>query len=68
MLHYHFKLNKIMEKPETKTYRGFILRKCWCGYPEMRWMIYFGDKWKATAKTLWLAQMKCDALLANFAL
>ena len=57
-----------MEKPETKTYRGFILRKCWCGYPEMRWMIYFGDKWKATAKTLWLAQVKCDALLANFSL
>ena len=54
-----------MEKPETKMYRGFTLHKCWCGYPEMRWMIYWGMKWKATAKTFETAKRKCDGLLAN---
>jgi hypothetical protein len=57
-----------MEKPETKSYRGFTLHKCWCGYPEMRWMIFYGDKWRATTKTLIGAKKKCDNFIKNFAL
>ena len=57
-----------MERPETKSYRGFTLRKCWCGYPEMRWMIYRSDKWRGTAKTLQQAKLKCDSYIRNFAL
>ena len=57
-----------MERPETKSYRGFTLRKCWCGYPEMRWMIFRADKWRGTAKTLQQAKLKCDTFIRNFAL
>ena len=57
-----------MERPETKSYRGFTLRKCWCGYPEMRWMIYRSDKWRGTSKTLQQAKEKCDSFIRNFAL
>ena len=57
-----------MERPQTEFYRIFTLRKCWCGYPEMRWMIFYGDKWKATAKTLKGAKAKCDAMILNFAI
>lgn len=57
-----------MERPETKSYRGFTLRKCWCGYPEMRWMIFRSHKWIGTARTLGGAKRKCDAFLLNFAL
>lgn len=57
-----------MEKPQAKFYKGFLLQKCWCGYPEMRWMIYSGYKWLATAKTLEQAKRKCDYFILNFAL
>lgn len=57
-----------MEKPQAKFYKGFLLQKCWCGYPEMRWMIYSGYKWLATAKTLEQAKRKCDYFVLNFAL
>ena len=54
--------------PRTVYYRGYTLQKCWCGYPEMRWQIFYGWSYRATEKTLNLAKQKCDALIRNFAL
>lgn len=54
-----------MEKPETKMYRGFTLQKCWCGYPEMRWLIYYGMRCYGSRKSLFLAQRKCDEIMLN---
>jgi len=39
-------------EPETVYYKGYRLNLCWCGYPEMRWMIYHFGRWEHTAKTL----------------
>lgn len=41
-----------MEEPQTKHYKGFKLCLCWCGYPEIRWMLYWGETWIGTEKTL----------------
>jgi hypothetical protein len=41
-----------MKGPQTKHYKGFKLCLCWCGYPEMRWMLYWGETWIGTEKTL----------------
>jgi hypothetical protein len=27
-------------EPKTKTYKGYTLHYCWCGYPTMMWVIY----------------------------
>lgn len=54
-----------MGKPETKMYRGFTLQKCWCGYPEMRWLIYYGMRCYGSRKSLFLAQRKCDEIMLN---
>ena len=39
-------------EPKTKTYKGYTLRYCWCGYPTMMWMVYLHDGWLTTKKTL----------------
>lgn len=39
-------------EPKTKTYKGYTLRYCWCGYPTMMWMVYLYDEWLATKRTL----------------
>lgn len=50
---------------ETKWYHGFCLHKCWCGHPEMRWLVYYGMKCYGSAKNLFLAERKCDYIMAN---
>lgn len=47
-------------QPQTKHYKGFTLRLCWCGYPEMRWMLYWGETCKGVAKTLADAKSKVN--------
>lgn len=39
-------------EPKTKTYKGYTLRYCWCGYPTMMWMVYLHDGWLTTKRTL----------------
>ena len=40
-------------EPKAIRYKSHILRYCWCGYPEMRWMVYdYQDRWISTHKTL----------------
>ena len=53
--------------PDTKHYKGFTLRKCWCGYPEMRWLVYYGYKCYGACKTLLLAKKKANEIMLNFA-
>lgn len=38
--------------PITKEYKFHTLHKCWCGYPQMRWLIYWGQRWIGTSRTL----------------
>lgn len=47
--------------PKSKYYKGYFLNLCWCGYAEMRWMVYwFSDQWLATFKTLEQAKKWID--------
>ena len=41
-----------MATPMTKSYKGYTISKCYCGYPEMRWMVYWGMDYLATRRTL----------------
>ena len=61
----------IMKKqPKSKFYKGYLLNYCWCGYPEMRWMVYWAyPRWLATFKRLdqakkWINE-KISAMAAN---
>lgn len=54
-----------IQQQQTRNYRGFTLRLCWCGYPEMRWQIFWGNTWKGVSKTLYGAKMKVDGMLRN---
>ena len=36
----------------TRTYKGFTLYHCHCGYRKMAWIIFFGYTYKDVAKTL----------------
>lgn len=39
--------------PKGSFYKGFKLRLCWCGAPEMKWLVYtFYDEWRTTCDTL----------------
>lgn len=33
---------------DRKAYKGYDLFLCWCGYPQTRWLVMYGGKWKGT--------------------
>lgn len=47
-------------KPKQKEYKGFTLHLCWCGMPDMQWMVYWGKCWLASLPTLEEAKRFCD--------
>lgn len=49
-------------EPRTIQYKGYTLRYCWCGYPTMMWMVYWGNEWLCTRKTLKDAKAFVDEL------
>ena len=53
------------QEPRTEIYKGYRLNLCWCGYPEMRWMVCtFYERWRATCKTLEEAKSWVDEHLS----
>ena len=35
-------------KIDHKTYKGYDLNLCWCGYPQTMWLVTNGRKWVGT--------------------
>ena len=57
----------IMKKrtPRSSFYIGYKLKLCWCGAPEMMWMVYtFYDEWRTMCKTLQEAKDWVDETLS----
>ena len=53
-------------EPKTIRYKNHILRYCWCGYPEMAWMVYdLTDKWISVHKTIEQARHSIDEMEAK---
>lgn len=51
--------------PKGSFYKGFKLRLCWCGAPEMKWLVYtFYDEWRTTCDTLQAAKDWVDETLS----
>ena len=49
------------QRPKSRLYKNYLLKLCWCGYAEMRWMVYwFSDQCLATFKTLKQAKKWID--------
>lgn len=35
-------------KIDYKSYKGYDLHLCWCGYPQTRWLVMNGSTWVGT--------------------
>ena len=48
----------------TRTYKGFTLYHCHCGFPKMAWVIFWGNTYKGVAKTLKDAKEQVNEIIA----
>lgn len=46
-------------------YKGFTLIKCFCGYPEKRWVIYWGHNLMGNALTKKNAKEKVNEIISS---